>query len=332
MKDEHEIKEPSTNELAELRQRIVELEASEDQRERAEGLVRTQRDLGLALAAAHGLDETLRLCLQAAIRVSEMDCGGIYLFDGTLGNMDLIFHTGLPLHFVESASHYDADSAQVRLVMTGKPIYTNHQQLGVPLDEMRRKESLQAIAIVPVRHQDRVIACLNVASHVLTEVPDFSCTAIETIATQIGGAIARAQAEEALRRASVSRVLVGQMLRDLQVIGGISEAAMFRAGQELAARVEAKTLPQLLEAFVDMGLGTLKLFEIDEERQRWTFSGDELVGGKAGSIQPTCNYSRGFLCSAVAQTLDGVRVAGAEMECQSMGDALCKFVVQVVGE
>jgi len=41
---------------------------------------------------------------------------------------------------------------------------------------------------------------------------------------------------------------------------------------------------------------------------------------------------RGFLCGAVAHVLGGKRVAGVEMACQSMGDELCRFVVQVVGE
>jgi PAS domain-containing protein len=137
---------------------------------------------------------------------------------------------------------------------------------------------------------------------------------------------------EVMRRTSVSRALVGQMLRDLQNLGGLSEGAMFRAGQELAARVAAESLPEFLEAFADMGLGTLNSLKADEERRRWTFTGDGLVEIRTGSSQPSCNYARGFLCSAVAHALGGVRVAGVEMACQSMGDELCRFVVQVVGE
>ena len=151
-------------------------------------------------------------------------------------------------------------------------------------------------------------------------------------------AIERKQAEKALREAevmrrlSVSRTLVGQMLRDLQNLGGLSEGAMFRAGQELAARVAAVSLPKFLEAFADMGLGTLDLLEADEERRRSTFTGDGLVERRTESGQPTCSYARGFLCGAVAHVLGGKRVAGVEMACQSMGDELCRFVVQVVGE
>ena len=146
----------------------------------------------------------------------------------------------------------------------------------------------------------------------------------------------RRRAEEAVRdaevkrRLSVSRTLVGQMLRDLQVVGDLSEGVMFRAGQQLAVRAEAESLPQFLEAFADMGLGTLALVEADRGRQRWTFSGDGLVELQPESHQPTCNYTRGFLCGAVAQALGNARVAGVEAACQSMGDEACRFVVQMV--
>ncbi len=47
----------------------------------AERLLRTQRDLFQAVATAHDLDQTLRLCLEAALTVTTMECGGLYLVD-----------------------------------------------------------------------------------------------------------------------------------------------------------------------------------------------------------------------------------------------------------
>jgi PAS domain S-box-containing protein len=105
----------------------------------------------------------------------------------------------LPADFVTSASHYDADSDSTRLIMAGRPVYSKHQELGVPLDEARRHEGLRAIAVIPVHHEGRVIACLNVASHTLDEVPAFARNALETIACQIGSSIVHARAEKALQ-------------------------------------------------------------------------------------------------------------------------------------
>ena len=69
------------------------------------------------------------------------------------------------------------------------------------MDEEGLKEGLRSVAIIPVIHQDRVIASINVASHHYEEVPATARAALETLAAQVGSAIARVQAEEALRRA-----------------------------------------------------------------------------------------------------------------------------------
>ena len=130
MKDEGKAQEQLLNKVTELRQRLAEREASEAERRQGDRLIHVQRNLGLALSTARGLDETLRLCLEAAIQVSEMDCGGVYLVDETSGSVDIVSHQGLPPDFVESAAHFDADSDQARLVMAGEPIYTEHLALG----------------------------------------------------------------------------------------------------------------------------------------------------------------------------------------------------------
>jgi PAS domain S-box-containing protein len=66
-----------------------------------------------------------------------------------------------------------------------------------------------------VPHEDRAIACLNVASHTLDEVPDFARAALETIATQIGSAITRSKAREALRQSQANLQTLFDSLEDL---------------------------------------------------------------------------------------------------------------------
>ena len=169
------------------------------ERKRAENLIRVQRDLEMALSAAAGLHEGLRLCVEAALRVSGLDCGGVYLIDETSGAIELACHKGLSPDFIGATSHYDAASAGARLVMAGRPAYARYEDLGVRLDEARRSEGLRAVAVIPVRHEGRAIGCVNVASHTLDEVPLFARAALEAIATRVGSAIARLRAEDALR-------------------------------------------------------------------------------------------------------------------------------------
>ncbi|GEM_PF-844102 len=173
------------------------------ERKRAEELAIAQRDLGLALGEMHGLDEALGLCLETAIRISGMDSGGIYLLDEPSGAFDLVIHQGLSNYFVSSASHYAPDSPNVQLIMAGRPVYSEHQQLSVPLKTFEMRENLRAIAILPVRHEDQMTACLNVASHAVDVVPNWSRIALEAIAAQIGSTLASKRAEEAKRESEM---------------------------------------------------------------------------------------------------------------------------------
>jgi PAS domain S-box-containing protein len=179
------------------------------ERKQREHWIQTQRDLGLALSASRGL-ETLRICLEVAIDVAGVDCGGLYLVDeDSGGDLVLAFSQGLPPGFVADASRFPADSSQTRFVQRREPVYSRHHELETNLSDARLEEGLRAIAVVPVHHQDRVIGCLNLASHTLDEIPEVVRPGIEAMAGQIGSAIVRYQVEEALKheRQFVSTVL-----------------------------------------------------------------------------------------------------------------------------
>ena len=169
-------------------------------RKQAENLAHTQYELSLWLCDAHTLAETLCACLESAIQVSGMDCGGIYLVDEISGDLDMAFSKELPSDFVKTASHYDSNSATARVVIAGKPIYTRYQEPGVRSSRAKNSENLRAIAIIPVHYNDKVIAFMNIASLTLDEVPASSRIALETIASQIGHAIIHSKTGQALRQ------------------------------------------------------------------------------------------------------------------------------------
>ncbi|MDP7354110.1 MAG: PAS domain S-box protein, partial [Desulfobacterales bacterium] len=59
---------------------------------------------------------------------------------------------------------------------------------------------MRAFAAIPMRHENRIIGCLNLASHDKNNVPVFSRHALEAIVAQLGISIARIRAEEAMRK------------------------------------------------------------------------------------------------------------------------------------
>lgn len=167
---------------------------------RVEELLVAERNLGIALSAASRLEEAIPLCLKTAIDVAHTDCGGMYLFESSENRIKLAYAVGLPLDFLKAVQ--EVDTTQLHWwpkIAEGSPIYSHAKAAGRPLEEHFFKEGLRAIGVMPVLHQREVIACLIVASHTIDNIPVESRQALETIASQLGGAFTRMKAEERLR-------------------------------------------------------------------------------------------------------------------------------------
>mgnify|MGYP003823633445 CR=1 FL=1 len=169
-------------------------------RKQSENILVAQRDLSLALAGTKSLQDTLQLCLDTAIQASGFDSGGIYILDSRKKSLDLACVRNLSDEFVDSINHVPADSERARVVMAGSPCYLEGADCdGVLKQEHFVREGIKSCSIIPISSQERIIACLNVASHVLEKIPPYARNALESIAGQIGLCIQKAQAEEELR-------------------------------------------------------------------------------------------------------------------------------------
>ena len=165
-----------------------------------QAMLQSQYELGQALVSARSLNETLEICLSAAISISNLDSGGIYLLDPVTRGLTLVTHKGLPEDFLHRATHYPAGDPHIAFIMSGKPAYSAVVTPGIPSQLRDPMVHLKTLAVVPFTYEGDVIGCLNVASHSLEVIPADARTALETIASQIGGAIARARLTDTIRQ------------------------------------------------------------------------------------------------------------------------------------
>lgn len=166
-----------------------------------ETLLRIQHELLLGLHQAPDLPEKLRLCLDAALNATGMDCAGIYLADES-GGLRVERAATSSTDFAQPAHRYPADAAVSRLAVAGIPFYANHTELGTTLTETERGEALRALAVVPLRDERHVIGCLKMTSGRVDDVPIPARLALEAIASIVGLLISRARADEVLRKFS----------------------------------------------------------------------------------------------------------------------------------
>lgn len=167
-------------------------------RRHAEQQLVLQRDLGLALGNSGSLAETLRLCTEAGLAASGLECGGIYLLDRTTGDFALVHQSGCSATFAQAARSFRPDGARAGSILDGRPIYANFRDFAPAEAANGMLDGLRAVAVCPIRQQNRVIGTLNLASRRLDSVPEPSRAALESIASQISQAIVRDQTLETL--------------------------------------------------------------------------------------------------------------------------------------
>jgi PAS domain S-box-containing protein len=211
----------------------------------AEESIIIERNLGMLLSATDSLNEAYKYCLEAAITVSEMDCGGIYAVDKKTGEMHLVNYQGLSPEFIKNASYYEADSPNARLVMEGKPVYMECQEVDLPSRESLLQEGLSALGVVPVKHEGEVIACINVASHSRGSVPPLGRDFIETIAAQIGSTITRITTEDALQKSENKFSKAFRTIPDMITIATIDGGRLIEVNDSFT-RVTGYTREEML--------------------------------------------------------------------------------------
>lgn len=164
----------------------------------SEEFIKAQRDLGMTLSEFVEIKEAFRLVLDVALKISGMDNGSIFLIDKATGEADLVHYEGVTLEFAKKQTHKPADSEYCKQLKSKNPRYFSFKELGVYVNEIIRREGLKSYCLIPVLHEDQVIASLNVGSHYMEEIPLSIRPVLEAIASQIGGVMVRVDAEEKL--------------------------------------------------------------------------------------------------------------------------------------
>jgi PAS domain S-box-containing protein len=236
------------------------------ERKQAENLASARHRFSMRLASSTSLDEALSSCFDMILSISGMDSGGVYRVRSETSDLDLIFSKGLSESFVEAAKHLRVDSPQARIILAGNPVYSTYTALGVPLSSLRRKEGLRAIAIVPITYQGRVIACYNIASHTLDNIPEYVRELVEAVVLELGNAIARILAEESLRESEERLRTIGNNLPGVMIYQAVVKPDGSRRFSYVSVGVErlhGYTADQIL---ADSSLFYSQVYEEDIER------------------------------------------------------------------
>ncbi|MBD3232540.1 MAG: PAS domain S-box protein [candidate division Zixibacteria bacterium] len=168
------------------------------ERKQREEINKAHRDLSIALGSVMNFEEALRLSLTTTIRITNMDCGAFY-FQNDEGGLDLITHTGITPGFAERVKAFAPDAPETNLVLAGEPVYWDRGCEELKQLNGNELEGLVSSSVIPIHHEGKVIASMNIGSHTLPSFPQLGRSVAEAIAAQMGDVLARLKIGESLK-------------------------------------------------------------------------------------------------------------------------------------
>jgi PAS domain S-box-containing protein len=126
-----------------------------------------------------------------------MDCGGIYMLERKSQDLVMAVHIGLSDEYIANYKRFIQGSEQYQLVMKGDTIYQQHLDALVK-DPIIENEGLHCLGLIPLHSKNKVVACIQVASHTHNTIPPSSRDTLEGLSVHIGSLIARFQVQDEL--------------------------------------------------------------------------------------------------------------------------------------
>jgi PAS domain S-box-containing protein len=177
----------------------------------AERWTRIQHALNVRLSETSDLQEALEASLDAALEITEFECGGVYLVDEPAG-VKLYAHRGVSASFDKAVDYFEHETDAARIMREGKPVYARPETFPAESVDRCEREGLISSAFVPICHEGRTIGCLIVGSRDVDEVPETVRRSLEATVSYVGAAVARIQADESrLKSEARFRTLVENM-------------------------------------------------------------------------------------------------------------------------
>lgn len=167
---------------------------------RTQDIQATQRKLSNSLASTSNLTQALKLVLDVTSEMDVIDSGSVYVIDKKTGFLNLVASNNISQEYAEKIAYFATNSPFTQTILSGRPSYADFQDIdNEPDDSQNKKEGIHSLAIIPIISEGKIVANLFLASHTSGDIPVDTRSALETIASQIGGSIARIRAEEAFR-------------------------------------------------------------------------------------------------------------------------------------
>ncbi|MBI9033540.1 MAG: PAS domain S-box protein [Bacteroidales bacterium] len=161
-------------------------------------LMRKQNQLSITLASTVSLDQAIEAILDFGLSLDEFTAGAIYYYDNEKNEFQISCHKGITEKFAKEVRIIHTSTMLGSLMNQGSNQFFQNIQNSSGEYATGIDEGFKYLALLPLKHNNQIIACLNLASKTQTSVSNKIKTSLESTLAQISIVIHHIQTEEKL--------------------------------------------------------------------------------------------------------------------------------------
>jgi len=159
------------------------------EKKRFADLLKIQGNIDYLSSISGGLDKSFEKIFDSLFEFNWIDGGGIYLMNRNDDGLKLVFHKGLSAKFKEEIQFVPQGSDKFKIIQ-GKEV--QYAEIIEPLPDSKYmiEDGFNAILIIPLIHDDKIVGALNIASKGKTELSENEKMIFESIGNRIAQMVA----------------------------------------------------------------------------------------------------------------------------------------------
>jgi nitrate/nitrite-specific signal transduction histidine kinase len=222
----------------------------------------TLNAIATTVSQSLNLDEILNLALDKTLQAMDIEAGGIYVLDETVGTLSLATQRGFSPEAIPEIDRLQVgEGFSGRVVESGEPlavadVATDHRLTRMVV----RNEGLRSVAVAPLNSSGKVLGTLFAITHDYREFTDQDIQLLTSIGNQIGVAVENARLYEQAQQAAIieERGRLARELHDSVTQSLYSLTLLAEAGQRLAKAGEIDRVREFMHRLGEIGQQSLK--------------------------------------------------------------------------
>lgn len=159
-------------------------------------LTEIQNEAHIALSQSNNINDTIQISLEAIMKITGFESGGVYLTHPRVNNFYLVYHQGCSQEFIDAISNFtNVDQYRDAITKLGF-IYGSIEQFKDKCPPVLIKEKIKSICHLPIIYQEKLYAIFTFASKKEIDIKQEAIDAVKVMGSRLSRLIHRFKLED----------------------------------------------------------------------------------------------------------------------------------------